>query len=222
MQIDFYLANSNDKLQEAFDLVSVEYKKDGYINADAKPEMPGYNFLPTSATFIAKLGNEIIGTVTIVGDGEKGLPMEEIYKAEIEKLRLSGKKIAEISQLALKREAFESLKINPRKFQIAILIPLFRLVYSFAKARGIDKLCISINPKHDIFYKSLGFEEIGELKYYPSVNNAPALARMLDISQAAEALAKKSFIFDEILKNPLLKEDFQRAKSGEIIFSLEV
>lgn len=86
MKIDFFQVNSNEDLQEAFNLVSAEYKKDGYIDAGANPDIPAYNFLPTSAIFMAKSGEEIIGTVTVVGDGKKGLPMENIYQEEIEKL----------------------------------------------------------------------------------------------------------------------------------------
>jgi len=219
-QIDFYLANSKEKMQKAFNLVFREYKKDGYVNADAKPEIPGYNFLPTSATFIAKFSNEIIGTVTIIGDGERGLPMEMIYRQEAEKIRKNGKKIAEIGQLAIKRD----LKDVPQKeIQLAVLLPLFKLVYFYAKIKGIEKLCVSINPKHESFYDSIGFENIGGLKYYPFFNNnAPALAKILDIGQNPEELREKSFIFEEILKNPLTKKDFQRGEAGEIIFSQKV
>ncbi|MFZ2187460.1 MAG: hypothetical protein WAV46_02425 [Candidatus Moraniibacteriota bacterium] len=218
MQIDFCRARCDADQQGAFDLVSEEYKKDGYIDVDARPDIPVYNFLLTSATFIAKADKTIIGTVTIVGDGEKGLPMENIYEEEIGELRWSGKKMAEISQLAIKRGTAENPDMHQRKIQTSIPLALFRVVYFFAKSQGIGNFCIAINPKHETFYKLLGFEDIGGLKSYSFVNGAPALARMLDITQDPKVLAEKSFIFDEIIKNPLTAGDFEQA----IIFSQEI
>src|SRR5438477_450670 len=60
----------------------------------------------------------------------------------------------------------------------------------------------TINPKHDAFYKSLGFTEIGTLKYYPAVNNAPALARILDIQSLQNKKNLPGLLADMLNQKP--------------------
>lgn len=125
MQLDFYQARSEADYQDAFALVSEEYKKDGYIDVDVRPDIPVYNSLPTSATFIARSPGGVLGTVTVVGDGTKGLPMENIYREEIGRLREVRKKIVEISQLAVRRSVINQNK-EEKKRQNSIALTLFR------------------------------------------------------------------------------------------------
>lgn len=221
MNIDFYRVHSREMLEEAFALVKEEYKKEKYIDAGAEPEIPSYNFLPTSATFVAKMDDAVVGMITLVEDGDEGLPMESIYGEEIGRLRNRKKKMAEISQLAISRGEETMDDGHYRKFRSKILLALFRLVYFFSKCEGIECLCITINPKHESFYESIGFESIGGLKTYPRVNNAPALAKMLNMRNVSLQQKDVGFVFQEILKNPLSREDFSRSGPQKAIFSLE-
>ena len=63
-------------------------------------------------------------------------------------------------------------------------------------------LCIAINPKHEPFYDALGFETIGELKYYASFNQAPAIAKALSLHTLSTA-SQKSFLYREIALTPV-------------------
>lgn len=218
MKIDFYCAKTEQSLQEAFSLVRDEYRKQGYVSDDAELSLPRYNLLPTSRTFVAKSADTVIGMITLVIDGDEGLPMESIYRDEVSDLRKHKGRIAEISQLALKRDFIKSFD---RKFQAELLFSLFRLVYFFAKTKAVETLCITINPKHESFYNSLGFRDLGELKLYPLVNNAPALAKLLDLERPNSDEGRRNFVFQEILKKPVSSEDFQRAELGEPIYFLE-
>ncbi len=221
MNIGFYRADSKESLEEAFALVWEEYGKEGYIGADTELKVPPYDFLPTSATFVAKSADAVIGMVTLVGDGENGLPMESIYGKEVAGFRTGGREMAEISQLAIRRDEAAHASADRRRFRSDILLSLFRLVYFFAKQAGIGILCITINPKHESFYEAIGFVRFGELKSYPLVNDAPALAMMLPLPDPDMHSFGQGFVFQEILKHPLTKEDFSPARTGGLIFSIE-
>ena len=148
-----------------------------------------------SITFVAKKDNEVIGTISMVfGEDSQGktetLPMEEVYEKEIKEYRDKGHKIAEITQLALKRKDVTTLRdfINQR----SILIELYALVLkkSFEKKsrKELDDLVIAINPKQEDFYKdTFKFEHLGGVKTYGSVNNKKAVAKIFKLEGKNEA-----------------------------------
>lgn len=203
-KIDFYLEKTEAYLQEAADLVQLEYEKEGYVSllkSDEKSPISKYNKNEKSFTFVAKSNQSVLGTVTLVGDSDEGFPLDDIFKFEMDELRKQGGNCAEISQLVVRRDAAEMLGISERKVQLFILLPLFKAVYYCAKKNKINLLCITINPKHDNFYLSLGFRAVGEVKYYDTVNGAPALLRVLDLDTLSEM--DSNVVMREIMRNPL-------------------
>jgi len=67
--------------------------------------------------------------------------------------------------------------------KLIFVFRLFKLVLDYALyVEKLDNLCIAINPKQQYLYKFLSFEELGGLKYYGSVNKAPAIAKQVDLS----------------------------------------
>lgn len=56
--------------------------------------------------------------------------------------------------------------------------PLLSAVVSLASEKGVDYLCISVNPKHDSFYRRIGFTQVGTERRYGAVE-APAIGRLV-------------------------------------------
>ncbi|MBU3925499.1 hypothetical protein KJ854_06260 [Patescibacteria group bacterium] len=195
-KINYFLAQSKQEIEEAFLLIYKEYVKQGYLSeraANSKLKVDSCFLLPDSATFISKINHKIIGTVSVAADSRFGLPMDEIYKEELDELRGENKKIAEVCRLAIN---------NKKHNNLSLLIPLLKLVVHFGFYKEIDFLCVAINPKHNSFYSSLFFQDIGKLKSYPSVNGAPALAKILDLNKLKKIKARNFFIKEIIESNP--------------------
>ena len=219
-KIDFYIAKSIDLLQEAADLIQLEYEKDNYVSSlpsGMKAPISSYNKADSSTTFVAKCENIVIGTVTLVGDSEKGFPLDSIFRQEADSLRVPGNSIAEISQLAVRRDAAEILEIGKREVQ-AILLQLFSLVYYCAVAKNINILCITINPKHDVFYLGIGFAPMGEVKYYDTVNGAPALLRVLYL----DTINDESNLIMRQIRSKSLDLSLFDVKQDSLLFSREI
>lgn len=223
-QIDFFLIRSESGLREAAKLVFEEYKVDGYIEPgknDQSAEISRYNLLPTSATILTRCDGEALATVTVVGDGKLGLPMDSIYKSEVDSLRNKKLVIAEISQLAVKRNSAQGERIAQKLGKLFSPLSLFRIIFYYAESRGINTFGITVNPKHDKFYESLGFYALGEEKAYAAVNGAPALAKVLDLEAAISESGRQNVLFREILKNPLENSVFEG--DGDIkLFSVDI
>lgn len=192
--IDYRVARSQQELEKAYNLVYEEYLKRGYTKENAsKLRLSIYNTLPQATTFIAASGDTVIATATVVPDSPLGLPMDEIYRQELNKLRKQNKKICEISMLASNTELFEqgiSMMLNAKK--LLFIFSLFKVIFDYAaQILRLDYICISINPKHKLTYDFLLFKDLGELKTYNHANGAPAVAKCLNLKTAPEECKRK-------------------------------
>src|SRR5438105_13373752 len=102
------IAGSYDDRMAAFDLVYRKYVEAELIKPNRfKLRVTPYHMLPTTNMFVAGEGNRVVCTVTLIGDGELGLPMESIYPLEILDRRRRSLYVGEVSCLA-----FEPMPLN--------------------------------------------------------------------------------------------------------------
>ena len=168
--------------EKASAIVNKKYREEGYVRdeQDTISKIASYIVEENSVIFGAFVGNEIFGTLAFVFDEERGLPMEAIYKEEVNILRGKGFKVGEVVQFAVDQDIAKK-HLSSVEVQLAA-VPLFGRLLSYAKKKNFDYLCISVNPKHVSFYSLIGFEKIGELKHYASVD-APAVAMSFSLKE---------------------------------------
>jgi hypothetical protein len=169
------IAETRDELEQAFSLVYNEYLSEGYIK---DPDRSGlhfsiYHILPETVVFVFKSYLKVISTLTLIFDSETfGLPMDVLYRKELDALRRHRKRrLVELSSLATAKDArWHNL-----------FMYLNRALVWYAMYRNATDLCIMVNPKHVDFYKLiLLFKDLGPLQYYSKVS-APAVALRLDL-----------------------------------------
>ena len=177
-------ACSRDEFEQAFRLVYQNYLLRGYAGPDPSGlRVIKHIMVPEAATFVGVLDGSVIATVSLVPDTELGLPMDSIYADRLQPLRDQGRRLTEVTMLADRR-----LEINRT---LPMLLNLMKLVFDYARfALKADDLCITINPRHEAFYRRyLLFADLGEERGYPSVEDYPALAKRLDLG-GVRALCK--------------------------------
>lgn len=177
-QVQIRLAHTAAELTAAYRLVHDQYVKRGYQAADSKGVRFTPHFaLPTSHTFIAFIGSEVVGTLTMVIDGALGLPMEKEYPDEIKALREQGHRMAELSCLVTRRSK-----------DLPVLLQLFHAAYAYALyQQGVTDFCIAVTNEHQRFYhNALLFEQIGPAKPYASCNSVSAVAMRLHLPSAEQ------------------------------------
>lgn len=175
------IAETQDEYEQSFRLVHDTYLRMGYLK---EPQPHGmlfsvYSLLPETVLFIAKSYLTVISTLTEIFDTEAfGLPMDIIYKPELDSLRAEGRRVVELSAL-----------VTPPKLRWRNLFMLLaQVMYQYSVYRGVDDLCIAVNPKHVSFYKTiLLFEDFGPERHYPRVD-APAVALRVDMHHIADRL----------------------------------
>ena len=175
---EYKLADNMYERAAAFRLTYRKYVTTGLIEPNAyRMRVTPFHLLPSTHVFVSIHKGNLTATLTLVGDGVQGLPMECVYADEVNRLRAKGYSVAEVGCLA-----FESAN-SKRRFWPAFM-HLNRLMAQFARQRGIDGLLIAIHPRHlDVYRRLMGFEQIGPVRSYPSVCNHPAVACWLDFAK---------------------------------------
>ncbi len=172
--IAYKIAVTREHRLEAFRLIYQQYCGSGLIVPNPwRYYVTPYHASSDTSVIVGLQDHEVICTVSLVGDGKLGLPMEDIYADEVLERRRRGLTLSEVSCLAIRDPT--------RKTFLPLLIGMTRLMAQHARHRGIDQLLIAANPKHARFYERfMGFQRFGELKAYPKVQNRPAVASCLD------------------------------------------
>lgn len=203
----YRLAATLEERLAALRLVHDAYVRAGLIEPNAyRVRATPYHLLPTTTIFVAECEcRRVISTMSLVGDGELGLPMETVYAPEIDQRRRSGKRMAEVSCLAA----------DPAQVGcgMEVFIHLCRLMTVFAISKGYDELVIAVHPRHAKFYqRMLAFRIFGELREYPSVKDHPALALYLDLHNMQRLPAK---LYRFLLASPYRPEDLRTPRLSD-------
>jgi hypothetical protein len=198
--IEVKIASTREEWEEVFRLVAENYQARGYEAPSPYPyRFTPYHALPDSTTFVAKHAGRVVATLTLVLDNTLlGLPMESIYGEEINDLRRAGRHLVEVTSLA-------DRDLSLREF-VPVFVALMRLAAQYAVRQDADTWVITVNPRHRAFYrKVMGFAPLGPARAYPTVQNHPAEAYLLDLSllqNNAPKMVEK--IFGEWLPDPVL------------------
>jgi hypothetical protein len=160
------LASDDDRANSASLLVQKMYATRGYPANPLKRGAMRFGLM-------AYQNERIVGTVTLNLDSEEGLLGDQLYKQEIDLMRREGKKICELTKLAIDRG-------TASKHVFAGLLHI-AYIYSGMIYKYTD-LVLEVVPRHvDYYIKVLGCEPFGPERLNPRVN---APVRMLRLSGA--------------------------------------
>ena len=177
VDVQYKIAATRAERSAAFRLVYQSYLEAGLGGPNPSGmHVTPYHLLPTTQVFIATIEEVVIFTMTLVADGELGLPMESVYVAEVAERREQGLSLGEVSCLADRRSQFRGF--------FPVFLRLSRLMVQYARKQSLDELLIAAHPKHARFYRRyMDFHVIGEETVYPTVRNRPAVALSLNFAR---------------------------------------
>jgi len=175
-EIQLRIAAERAEREEVFRLIYQSYRSARLCEPNpAKLRFTPYQLLPTTDILFAELKEEVICTLSLVHDGELGLPMEDLYAEQVRERRAKGLKLAEVSCLADRRN-------EPARF-FDLFCDLARLMVQLAEKQSVDQLLIVVHPRHAALYaRYMGFQRIGDRKDYSAVNGNPAVPLALDLN----------------------------------------
>jgi hypothetical protein len=201
--ITYKVADGLAEREAAFQLVYDAYRQRGLMEPSPhRMRVTPYHLLDTTDVLIALDGEQVIYTVTLVRDGELGLPMEDIYADEIRARRHDGLQLAEPSCLASRQDHFGKTRM------FMVCTRLIGLMFQFARANRIDRVVAAVHPRHgNVYTRSFGFEQIGGLKTYASVRDNPAVACEHDFAKLDQIGYR---LYDQVYRTQFASWKLQR------------
>ena len=208
----FRTATSPEDYLAAFNLVYKIFLKTGYIKASPTPfRLAPQHCNENSRVFIG-LHNEksiekLVYSISIFPDSIDGLPMDMVFRKELDELRKQGRFLVEAGHLA----ADSSYKMNTMN------VPMLgnKILHQYAhKHLRADDIVIAVHPKYQWFYEELLlFEKLSEIESYAYANNNPAVAMRLDL-KTMKTRYKKAY--KNIALNKSMYHFFFKAHSTSI------
>lgn len=177
-QLKIRLANTDERTRDASVLVQKRYGEAGFdMQAPAQQRL----VCPEQITLLSYHRDSVVGTLTLGLDIGQGLYADELYSVEIDGLRRDGRKVAEITKLAV------DTKMPSKR----ILAALIHIAYIYgARIWRYSDVVIEVNPSHVEFYKRmLGFQVIGPERICPRVN-APAVLLWVETSHLEDKITQ--------------------------------
>ncbi len=169
------------ELQQAYHLVHDTYVQQGYILPQpSHMRLRTYEAVAQSATFVAKSEGQTVGVIGLVFDSpDMGLPSDDVFADEINALRKQGRKVAEVTNLAVAGDYRAT-----RAF-----LELCRAIWAYAAEHQVDDLFISISAGHALFFETvLGFDAWGDKRTYDQSTDDQVEGKRLDMHHFAQHL----------------------------------
>ncbi len=178
-QLVMKVANQPYERQQAFALCHDVYCRSGLTPADRSGiRVMRHHLADATSVLIASVRQDVVFTVTLVGDGDYGLPMESLFGDEVEEMRRAGIRLAEVSCLA------SSIDSSNKRVRFESLVKMISLLIQSARRRGIDRLLLAVHPKHAKVYERLfGCVRCSGVKSYAAVQGNPAILCMHDFAE---------------------------------------
>lgn len=162
--VTFKKASNEEDSREIYSI-----RKEIFVEGDNYPMQAISSIYDKQAIhFVAIENKRMIGTISVILDGPKGLPLQEFL--DISKYR--DKKVVEIEKLA----------VLPHKRKKTITAALMVIAYEFAKLHA-DRICIfTLEKKRDniSLYEQIGFRTVEKFNFY---DVGDALLMILDIEE---------------------------------------
>ncbi|MCA9354361.1 MAG: hypothetical protein KC877_02475 [Candidatus Kaiserbacteria bacterium] len=201
--ITYRVAQSATDFKNAATLVHTAYMQEGYISEQKPSGISSFLNRPGAATIVAIEDNTVRGTISIVKDSDRGLPMDCTYKEQVDGLRTDGRHLAEICQFATDQNQQSDL---PARNTSLVTLGLFAHIVQIGLADStISDLCFTVNKKHEGFYRAIGCTTIGPQTNYARANGAVSQGFFLHLASLQKQKETNPFI-GKILTYPVNKE----------------
>jgi hypothetical protein len=214
MKLEFCPARTFDELQQAYALVYANYVSRGYCAPHpSQMRFSLHNALPQALTFVGKIRGAVTATVSLLPDSPLGLPLDRIYREQVEPLRQQGRRLAEVALLSDRRDvdSGERLAIP--------LLRLFKLVFDYCRHLRVDDLLVTCSAtRHEGYYaRFLAFERFGPHVPLDTVNGQLTTLLRLDMHRVDDVQCHSSLVKGFFLENPVPAEFFsQRFRHNEV------
>jgi hypothetical protein len=219
--LTFRVARDLKEVIASWRVVYDVYVRSGFIHPNPYLIHTTPHVLSTSsAVFHSAIGDEVESTLTAMVDGPMGLPLDSVFRPELDAFRQRGRRLTEYGLFAHTRQLAnpemerraEACKEARRESEARVqssIVHLMRLAFYFALTRNSSDFVVGVHPKHARFYtRAFGFKQIGPVKTYATVNHRAVTLLHANLEQSLQ-LDPLPHALDYCLQNPVSVEAFE-------------
>ncbi len=143
-----HVARSVEDYAAAFGLLHVAYVFQGYewINPSGM-RITDHHLLPEATVYVAKEGDQVVGTMTTTEDSPAGLPLDADFPEELEQLRRRGMRLVEVGSLAVVKRCWHT--------GVAPMLALAGVRNMMRRMNNWTHAVIGAHPKAKAYYRAL-------------------------------------------------------------------
>lgn len=123
---------------------------------------------PNAAVILGTIGPLTVTTLTAIVDKGQGLPIDQVYGAELEGLRKAGHTFMQVGLFADRRQLLSRCD--------EALLDLMRMAFYYGFHSGASDIVVGVSPEHAPFYnRAFSLEYLGTPKSYAMLNHTPVV-----------------------------------------------
>lgn len=178
-QLVMKVSESRTEREHALQLVQKIYSRAGLAQENlSRLRVMRQHLAESTEILVGKQNSRVVFTVSLVGDGEYGLPLESLFRDEVASMRADGIRLAEVSCLAHDGD------LGDERGRFDNFLQGISLLLQVARDRGIDRLLLAVHPRHAKLYERLlGCVRCSGSREYAAVRGNPAVLCMHDFAQ---------------------------------------
>lgn len=201
--LEIGVAATLPEVMHAWELVYRAYVRIGLIDENEyQIHASPYAIHPETVVVVGHTEDGTACTLSIMHDDARGLPLDEVYRRELDQLRDQGRRLLEVGLLADRRENISR--------SLPAIMGMMRFVFYNTLFTHTDDIICGVHPKHAAFYKRyFAFEEAGEATTHPSVKDKPVVLLRLPLKEKL-ALDPLPRGLASYVQDPLPAETFDR------------
>ena len=172
-----FCATSLEQVESAWQLVYQRYSQMGLIDENTFGIHAGPVAVGQHACVIWGPEGPGVGyTMTLFHDNPLGVALDSVYGRELDELRGSGRRLAEVGMLADRRQSAAR--------GVGALFSMMRWAIHYGLHTDLTDIVIGVHPRHAQFYvRCYGFEEFAAPTSYPMVRNNPVIGLRLRLRE---------------------------------------
>ncbi len=172
------VSQSRRDREQALALVHRVYNRSGLVDDNGHGMRVLKQHLSNQTKIIvAQKEGKVVYTVSLVGDGEYGMPLESLFADEVQTMRNEGVRMAEISCLATDWDA------DDKRGRFDTFVQVISLLLQTARHHGIDRVLLAVHPRHaKVYERMFGCVRCSDVRDYASVKGNPAILCMHDFA----------------------------------------
>jgi N-acyl amino acid synthase FeeM len=157
------------QVADAWRLVYMAYRRINIIPPNAQRlHLVPQALSSQTAVVIGCAERRVVSTLTVIVDGNRGLPLDRVYGDELNAMRQNGAQLVEVGMFADRRQSMARTA--------EALLQLMCFAWYWGHENRVTDFIIGVHPRHARFYARLfGFHIVAGEKRYAAFNDNPVV-----------------------------------------------